>query len=160
MNAQRMNLFDHGVAQTDTCPLVPSEHGIVVASSKDLKVRRLCVRRRVGAKAAGLPAPVVIAPREQLVPGGRSRQPGTGLPIEPRLLLIRIVLGHERSKAVRAHIASHDQEIAWWDIRKEPVLIAEGNNSHRTDEASVASSLEVHPARVRVRPFRDCLEAS
>jgi len=29
MNAQRMNLFDHGVAQTDT--LVPSEHGIVVA---------------------------------------------------------------------------------------------------------------------------------
>lgn len=31
MNAQRMNLFDHGVAQTDR--LVPSEHGIVVASS-------------------------------------------------------------------------------------------------------------------------------
>ena len=33
MNAQRMNLFDHGVAQTDTCLFVPSEHGIVVASS-------------------------------------------------------------------------------------------------------------------------------
>jgi hypothetical protein len=83
----------------------------------------------------------VIAPREQLVPGWRSRQPGTGLSIEPRLLLIRIVLSHERSKTVRAHVAGHDQEIAWRDIRKEPVLIAEGNNSHRTDDASVASSL-------------------
>ena len=33
MNAQHMNLFDHGVAHTDTCFFVPSEHGIVVASS-------------------------------------------------------------------------------------------------------------------------------
>ena len=33
MNAQRMNLFDHGVAQTDTCRLVPPEDGIAAASS-------------------------------------------------------------------------------------------------------------------------------
>lgn len=33
MNAQRMNLFDHGVAHTDTCLFVPSEHSIAVASS-------------------------------------------------------------------------------------------------------------------------------
>ena len=33
MNAQRMNLFDHGVAQTDTRRLVPPEDGIAAASS-------------------------------------------------------------------------------------------------------------------------------
>ena len=61
---------------------------------------------------------------------GRSRQPWTDFPIEPCLLLIGIVHGHKRPKAVRAHVTGHDQEIAWRDVRQEPVLIAECNNSH------------------------------
>ena len=49
---------------------------------------------------------------------------------QPRLLLIRVVDRHERPETVWADVASDDQEIARRNVRQEPVLIAEGNNSH------------------------------
>jgi len=66
------------------------------------------------------------------VSGGRSRQPRSDLSIEPRLLLMWIVDGHERSEAVRAHVTGHDQEIARWNVWKKPVLVAEGDDPHLT----------------------------
>ena len=113
MNAQRMNLFDQGVAQTDTGPSchrstvswLPRPRGSEGPSSA----------RSAGESSretAGLTTPVVVSPCEELVRGGRSRQPRSDLSIEPRLLLMRIVDGHERPEAVRAHVTGHDQEIA------------------------------------------------
>ena len=66
----------------------------------------------------------MIAPREELVLGGRIRQPRTDLPIEPCLLLIGIVHRHERPETIRAHVTGDDQKIAWGDLWQEPVLIA------------------------------------
>jgi hypothetical protein len=88
------------------------------------------MRRRVRAEAAHLPAPVVIAPREQLVCRRRDGKPRPYGPVKPRLLLIRVVDRHERAETVRADVASDDQEIARRNVRQEPVLIAERNDSH------------------------------
>lgn len=43
---------------------------------------------------------------------------------------MRIVSRREWTEAVRTDVARNDQEIAWRDVRQEPVLIAEGNDSH------------------------------
>jgi hypothetical protein len=57
-------------------------------------------------------------------------EPWSNLSIEPCLLLMRVVDCHEGSEPVRANVAGDYQEIAWRYLRQEPVLIAEGNNSH------------------------------
>ena len=54
-------------------------------------------------------------------------------------LRMRIVDGHERSEAVRAHVTGHDQEIARWDVWKKPVLVAEGDDPHLTCWSEPAS---------------------
>jgi hypothetical protein len=123
-----MNGLDQGVAHTEISPPAPAADGTLV--HEDLKIGRSSVGRRVQVEAAHLPAPVVIAPREELVCRWRGGEPGPYGPVKPRLLLIWGVHRHERPETVRTHIASHDQEMAWRDIRQEPVLIAEGNNSH------------------------------
>jgi hypothetical protein len=46
---------------------------------------------------------------------------------------MRIVHRHERTETVRTHVTGNDQEIAWRDVRQEPVLIAEGNDTHVAD---------------------------
>ena len=126
-----MNGLDQGVAHTDISrPASPPDGTVVPFVHEDLEIGRSRVRRRVRAEAAHLPAPVVIAPREQLVCRRRGGEPPPYGPVEPRLLLIRVVDRHERPETVRADIAGDDQEIARRDIRQEPVLIAEGNNSH------------------------------
>ena len=73
--------------------------------------------------------------------GRRTRKPWPNLPIEPRLLLMRIVHRHERPEPVRADVAGDDQEIASWNVWQEPVLIAERHDSHvSVSTQSVASS--------------------
>jgi hypothetical protein len=62
--------------------------------------------------------------------GRRGCEPWSNFSIEPCLLLLRVVHRHERSEPVRANVTGDDQEIAWRDLRQEPVLVAEGNNSH------------------------------
>ena len=78
----------------------------------------------------------------------RARSPATDeLPIEPGLLLMRVVHRHERPEPVRADVAGDDQEIAWRDVWQEPVLITERNDSHALSlSASVASSGNTQPA--------------
>jgi hypothetical protein len=109
MNAHRMNLLDHGVPQTDTWPLgaIRERHGRSLVH-EDLQVRRSSVFGGVREEAAGLSAPIVIAPRQQLVGGGRRRHPGTDLPVEPGLLLMRIVLRQKRSEPIGAEVAGED----------------------------------------------------
>jgi hypothetical protein len=97
---------------------------------EDLKIRRTCDCRRVSTKATGLSAPIVVSPREDLVCGRRGCEPWSNLSIEPCLLLMWVVHCHERSEPVRTNVTGDDQEIAWRDVRQEPVLIAEGDNSH------------------------------
>lgn len=70
----------------------------------------------------------------------RSRQPRSDLPIEPGLLLVGIVYRHERPEAVRAHVTGDDHEIAWRDVGKEPVLVAEGDDPHFTSGTSLLRS--------------------
>lgn len=72
----------------------------------------------------------MIASREKFVRGRRARKPRPHVPIEPCLLLMWIVSCHEWPEAVRTDVARNDQEIARRDVRQEPVLIAESNNSH------------------------------
>ena len=73
--------------------------------------------------------------------GRRARKPRPNLPIEPHLLLMRIVHRHEWPESVRTHVASDDDEIAWRNIWQEPVLVTERHDSHAaTPNASVASS--------------------
>src|SRR6266511_2469880 len=88
---------------------------------QDLKVGRQRMCRRVGTKATGLPAPIVVPPREELVCSRRGCEPWSDLSVEPRLLLMRVVHRHERTETVRTHVAGNDQEIAWRDVRQEPV---------------------------------------
>ena len=90
------------------------------------------MRWEVRAKAAHLPTPVVISPRENLVGRRRARKPRPNRPIEPRLLLMRIVHRHEWAEAVRAHVAGNDHEIARRNLRQKPVLVTERHDSHVT----------------------------
>ena len=142
MNAHRMNGLDQGVAHTDISrPAPPADGTRRPFVHEDLKIGRSRVRRRVRAEAAHLPAPVVIAPREELVCRWRGGEPGPYGPVKPRLLLIRVVDRHERPETVRADIASDDQEIARRNIGQEPVLIAERNDSHAVISTPVSHRL-------------------
>jgi hypothetical protein len=89
------------------------------------------------------------SPCKELVRGGRSRQPRSHLPIEPGLLLIGIVHGHERTEAVRAHVASHDQQIAWRDVWKKPVQVAERDDSHSRVGGSLPRA-HLSPSSIRM----------
>ncbi len=62
----------------------------------------------------------------------RACKPRSYVPIEPRLLLIRFMDRHEWAEAVRTHVAGDDHEIAWRNLRQEPVLVAERHDSHVT----------------------------
>ena len=137
-----MNGLDQGVAHTDISrPAPPPDGTRRPFVHEDLKVGRSRVRRRVRAEAAHLPAPVVIAPREELVCRWRGGEPGPYGPVKPRLLLIRVVDRHERPETVRADIAGDDQEIARRNVGQEPVLIAERNDSHAVISTPVSHRL-------------------
>jgi len=60
--------------------------------------------------------------------------------VKPSLLLQRIAPCHERSEAVRADIASYDQEIAGRDVWQEAVLIAERDDPHGELTTTISSS--------------------
>ena len=71
----------------------------------------------------------------------RGGEPWSYGPIEPRLLLIRVVHCHERAEPVGADVASDDQEIAWRHVGQEPMLITEGNDSHAVISTPVSHRL-------------------
>ncbi len=97
-------------AAAKTTPL--GEH--VRARAQKAVVRRLPLdlKRSFASILVGLAVLVVIAPREQLVRRRRARKPRPNVSIEPSVLLMRSMRGHEWAEAVRTDIARHDQEIA------------------------------------------------
>lgn len=123
--------------------------------NQDLHVRRARMFWGVGAKATRLPAPVMIAPRQNLVRRGRVRQPRTNLLVEPSLLLMRIVPCHERAEAVRADIASNDQEIARRDVRQKSVLVTERDDPHGELATTISSSTQPWKSKARMKDVQN-----
>jgi hypothetical protein len=56
--------------------------------------------------------------------------------IEPFPLQMRVVHRHEWPESIRADVACDDHEIAWRNVRQEPVLIAEGHDAHDSQSRS------------------------
>jgi hypothetical protein len=119
--------------------VIVSDHGRRLVD-QDLQICRRSLRRRVVAKAAKLPAPVVVAPRQDLVSGWRRRDPRSYLALEPGLLLFWRVHPQERANSIGADVARDDEEITRRDFRRMTVLIAERDNPHVWSAVNVASS--------------------